>query len=403
MNADHHGVKIDYEPSAITIHVREHRITMTSKRKIKNFITKVLKWGTNVNVKDPFGKPCLILALECDSIDDAVVFDLINRGASCTEPDSFGNTPLHAAVRAGRSLKLVQEILNRGGDVTARNSLGETPIFSACQYHFGDNLETIRELLKRGASVTVRDDDGHSAIQMAVRCEKPLEVVEEFIKYGADINSTDQCGDTPLSELSSDHVREKFYLMDMTNWGAFVHNSFPVSDLVDCYDLDYNVVEIIKYALIEHPFEIYCVYCDNLRRNFTQVVDYCLEELHRMRNQYIYNGYSLYDFVTKKWDYGKVFLKQYDIGRNFNLVARLQHEFPLYYRVLLSRLETRKYYLRYFYDTPFSTEINKKYYHLCHCSLRIIGKYLSKDDMINVICAFTDDDAESLALLSYII
>lgn len=87
-------------------------------------------------------------------------------------------SPLHRAADAG-DLKQVQALLASGFGVDARDADGETPLYLACYLYCAENLNM-------------------DAKQYDDYLKRKLEVASLLISKGANINATDESGDTPL-------------------------------------------------------------------------------------------------------------------------------------------------------------------------------------------------------------
>lgn len=197
-----------------------------------------------------------------------------------------------------KPLEVIQLILKNGGDVNAANDNKETPNTLLCMCLM-DNLDIFKELFRHGASVIIKNNI-ETPLLIAVRNNKRLEVIDELLKYGADPNATDNDSWNPLSVIPDLPVHE--YIMTLTNWNGSIHNSMSVFNLLDmCDDEHENVVDkYVKYALIEHPDDIVCDYCESLSENFLSNVQCYKTELEVMKNTCVGEDFTLYDFIIKK-------------------------------------------------------------------------------------------------------
>jgi hemoglobin len=109
-----------------------------------------------------------------------------------------GRTLLHAASAAG-SLAMVELLLRLGADPNATDGGGHTPLYSVgneCALPRGGNV--VRALVRAGATVDAHDGAKHcTALHMAAR-RGNADVAEALLDCGADIESRDSHGDTPL-------------------------------------------------------------------------------------------------------------------------------------------------------------------------------------------------------------
>ena len=81
-------------------------------------------------------------------------------------PGVSGNRPLHVAAGLWGDEALVDELIARGAIVDVRNIHGQTPLYLAVERN---NLDVIRDLLESGADVDAEDRKGVTPRQIAVR------------------------------------------------------------------------------------------------------------------------------------------------------------------------------------------------------------------------------------------
>ena len=121
---------------------------------------------------------------------------LLLAGADRTAADLQGETPLHFAVSSG-SLDCVELLLMGDARIHARNLRADSAMLIAAWA--ADNPAMIRLLVSAGGDVTCRNASGVSALQSAACLNHPKNI-EAFLELGANVNSFDQNGDTPLFE-----------------------------------------------------------------------------------------------------------------------------------------------------------------------------------------------------------
>jgi ankyrin repeat protein len=119
-----------------------------------------------------------------------VVILLLDSGAHVEARDSYGRTPLYYLAIKGSTVA-VQALLHRGAAASARDSEQSTPL------HHADNSEVTTELLRYDADVEARDNDGETPLYHACRYNR-VTSVDGFIAAGAQVDITNNAGDTPL-------------------------------------------------------------------------------------------------------------------------------------------------------------------------------------------------------------
>jgi len=123
-------------------------------------------------------------------------------------------TLLHMAVDHEK-YAIVDELLRRGANPNTNNHVGMGPLHSAAALHSPILTE---KLLLAGADPTIKDLAHHSPL-FYVRSTKSLELL---VSRGANINETDNIGNTPLNEIiaHSKYKLESDFIKKMIELGA---------------------------------------------------------------------------------------------------------------------------------------------------------------------------------------
>lgn len=178
--------------------------------------------GANINAEDNFGKKPIHRAAE-EGHRDIVEF-LMRQGISVNELEgnkqySWRRTPLHWAACFGH-LDVVKFLVNRGADMNARDKDDKMPLdiartkgyaqiveFLSSIEHLNNelfdtvrkgNLDRVKDLIEKGADINSSDNDGNTPVHLAAK-EGNLDVVKYLIEVKeVDLNAKDNNGNTPL-------------------------------------------------------------------------------------------------------------------------------------------------------------------------------------------------------------
>ncbi len=133
---------------------------------------------------------------------------LIADGTDVNAKDNFGMTPLHTAVRAGRT-DVVGLLTANGADINAKSNAGHTPLFLAVAKGSKNIAE---QLIARGAAVNTKDKFDMTPLHSAAHTGNK-DMVELLIAKGANINAISIKGHTPLTlAKASGHTEITFFL-----------------------------------------------------------------------------------------------------------------------------------------------------------------------------------------------
>ncbi|XP_023314792.1 ankyrin-1-like isoform X2 [Trichogramma pretiosum] len=114
--------------------------------------------------------------------------------------DKTGNTPLHYALENNLS-DTAEWLLSKGADVNLANEEGSTPLHNVCK---GERVSFLKSFLKNAEEVNqsvrldARDKLGNTPLHLAIKCNTDKKVSELLLQTGADPNSANEKGLTPL-------------------------------------------------------------------------------------------------------------------------------------------------------------------------------------------------------------
>lgn len=117
---------------------------------------------------------------------------IMQKGMDVNTQDDNGETALHLAV-GNDDIDIVKALIEHNADVNSISENGE----SGTPLHHVVSREIAEYLLSRGADVDTQDSYGHTPLHEAVT-EGNVDVVSTLIDHGADINVRSHSGWTPL-------------------------------------------------------------------------------------------------------------------------------------------------------------------------------------------------------------
>ena len=199
-----------------------HNITRTANvnnPKVEEILALLLSAGANINAKNASGETVLH-RMKFEAYGEArslrkLIETLLSAGADVNARDSGGNTPLHSAIVATRTqippenrYELVDALIAGGAETNARDADDFTPLHIAA----GTRFEGITPLLlSSGAEVDARTNlDATPLIALTSLLDPSYhvysylsggdnyEAIDALIGAGADVNASDDFGNTPL-------------------------------------------------------------------------------------------------------------------------------------------------------------------------------------------------------------
>lgn len=127
------------------------------------------------------------------------VKELLEKNCDVDVVDSWGDTPLHEAVRNNHK-EIAKLLLEYKSDPNRKNRCGSTPLHRAVVNHY---TEIAKLLLMNNAKINTQDSYGDTPLHDAVN-KNHIEIIELLLHHGADVTIKNKKNETAL-----DFAKEK--------------------------------------------------------------------------------------------------------------------------------------------------------------------------------------------------
>ena len=154
-------------------------------------ISLLLRNGADINAVDANGNTVLHIAVPSAN-HSAVIRLLLDNRINPNQRDVHGDSPLHVLVTLNRSPDVVRTLLSGNVDVSVRNIRGQTPLYIAVQEQ---RVRLIPLLLDAGSDIFAADNSGVTPFGLALQHRGP--VLDALITPET-VKQTDSAGNTML-------------------------------------------------------------------------------------------------------------------------------------------------------------------------------------------------------------
>eukprot|EP01138_Halocafeteria_seosinensis_P002298 gb/GECG01002354.1/.p1 GENE.gb/GECG01002354.1/~~gb/GECG01002354.1/.p1 ORF type:complete len:879 (+),score=101.15 gb/GECG01002354.1/:1-2637(+) len=163
-------------------------------------IQVLVQKGADVNAADPLGKTAVFHCCRLGNLG-TLKFLVDEMKANVHARDVYGNTALIEASMWGRDEPMLRWLVRHARiDVNGQDNIGYFALTKAASC---GHLETIRVLVSLGARANWTTNDGRTALMCAAERDQEDAVHRLVTRYDADVNITDELGETALIKACS--------------------------------------------------------------------------------------------------------------------------------------------------------------------------------------------------------
>ncbi|AXB56577.1 ankyrin repeat domain-containing protein [Flavobacterium fluviale] len=157
----------------------------------------------------------------------------------------FGNGILYYAARQD-NLEIIKILLDTDVDINQkdRDSYKQSPIFTALTQ---SGIPVLKTFLERGANPDIQDKYKMTTLHWAVTREGQIEAIKTLLKFGANVNTKNHKGITPLISAVITGIME--YIQILVLAGAEMNTAAKDGFTELMYASYYGHEEIVKYLL----------------------------------------------------------------------------------------------------------------------------------------------------------
>ncbi|XP_042897685.1 uncharacterized protein [Parasteatoda tepidariorum] len=328
-----------------------------------------------INRCDKLKKTALHMAMMFESYE-AVVLELINRGADLNAEDLFKETPLHIAANFRHDLYKV--LLDRGALIDARNCYGRTPLHCALMRQAPHlNVPLILALLSHGADVNAIDIGHNSILHYAVRNPQvKKEIIQMFLELGAVPDHRDLKKMPPLGYCKNKNISKlliQYSVLQNLKIGA--NNEIIQPD------------KVLNLNFFTNKFD---------RMHWARYRGLCLKDIACMMDDKVSSDCTFFDYIFKRYNKKDVNLENTCEGIPDMVLVRFYNDaYPfcndvIYAAIKLGELLNKLYYQPIYVMSENGPKEKIIFLNL-HC-IEHLAKYLSKLDLINLVLAYSLQD-----------
>ncbi|XP_075237812.1 uncharacterized protein LOC142334030 [Lycorma delicatula] len=199
-------------------------------------IKLLIDYGANVNALNTLNE--IPMAKSSSTTSDDLWFELIKRGSNIT--NSVHSILSIALSKKGRSLELIHKLIVLGADVNVCNIDRELPLLLALKNSY--DIDIVVELLRNSTSVDYRDKNSNPLL-VAMEFKRSKEIISVLIDHGAKVDLA--CKYTPLmSAIKNNYKVDVIHRLISAGAQINTHDYHGLTPLM--YAIKINDKEIIS-------------------------------------------------------------------------------------------------------------------------------------------------------------
>lgn len=206
------------------------------------FVKYFMEQEFDPDKKDDQALSCLNTAIRGKQYEIAKY--LIEQKVDLNSRTPYGDSPLTLLLRGDgeKQPELVKFLVNAGSEINLQNNWGSSPLLLAIQT--GYPIEIINLLFDPKTSTIIRNNDGITALHAAVKSGEK-EIIKKLLDLEANINATDNAGDTPFFLAIEQGFEFLSWFVDNINIYAKDDQGNSVLHLVIQQNCDVDLVKLL--------------------------------------------------------------------------------------------------------------------------------------------------------------
>uniref|UniRef100_A0A1Y1MJD6 Uncharacterized protein n=1 Tax=Photinus pyralis TaxID=7054 RepID=A0A1Y1MJD6_PHOPY len=160
-------------------------------------LLELIDKGADVNKKNHNGETPLLVLLKHWYVKRSTTKILLDNGGDTTVIDNeTGNSLLHLAAEKGYD-EIVEMLFGTSANINLQNNEGDTPLHFAIKRGRTGSINQL--LLSKGADPNITDRNDNTCLHSAIMVGVDDDLITLLLKNGANVNAINNHGDTPIS------------------------------------------------------------------------------------------------------------------------------------------------------------------------------------------------------------